>query len=62
MTGIKNKEHLLNGPMAVALFENFCIQETIKYFFNRGIQPRLFYFRSHNELEIDLLIEAENRG
>ena len=60
LTGLKHKEHLLKGPMAGALFENFCIQETVKYFFNRGIQPRIFYFHSHNELEVDLLIEAEN--
>lgn len=57
LTGISTKEHLLNGPMAGALFENYCIQETVKSFFNKGQRLNLFYLRTHNGLEIDLLIE-----
>lgn len=57
LTGLVTKEHLLNGPMAGALFENYCIQETIKSFFNKGRRPNIFYLRTHNGLEIDLLIE-----
>jgi hypothetical protein len=57
LTGIKTKEHLFNGPLAGALFENFIIQETVKHFFNRGIRPNLFYIRTHNNIEVDLLIE-----
>ena len=57
LTGISNKESLLGGPLSGALFENFIIQETLKYFFNRGISPNLFYLRTHNNLEIDLIIE-----
>jgi uncharacterized protein len=57
LTGIKDKDHLLQGPMAGALFENFCIQETIKLFFNCGIRPRIYYARTSNNLEIDLFIE-----
>lgn len=57
LTGIKDKDHLLQGPMAGALFENFCIQETIKLFFNCGIRPRIYYARTGNNLEIDLFIE-----
>lgn len=58
LTGIRDKTHLLQGPMAGALFENFCIQEAIKVFFNRGQSPRLYYLRMANNLEIDLLIES----
>ncbi|MFH1900950.1 MAG: ATP-binding protein [Candidatus Omnitrophota bacterium] len=58
LTGIKSKELLFNGPLAGALFENFVIQETVKYFFNRGKRPNLFYLRTHNNLEIDLVIES----
>jgi len=57
LTGINTKEHLMSGPLAGALFENFVLQETVKYFFNRGIRPNLFYLRTHNNLEIDLIIE-----
>ena len=57
LTGVKTKEHLFNGPLAGALFENFVIQETVKYFFNKGMQPNLYYLRTHNNIEIDLIIE-----
>ncbi len=58
LTGLKNREHLLNGPMAGALFENFCVQETIKVFLNRGERPPIYYLRTHNNIEVDLLIET----
>jgi predicted AAA+ superfamily ATPase len=57
LTGHKGKEHLLKGPMSGALFENYCIQETVKTFFNSGERPRLYYLRTHNRLEIDLIVE-----
>ncbi len=57
LTGLKTRDYLLNGPLAGALFENFVIQETVKYFFNQGVKQDLFYLRTHNNLEIDLIIE-----
>jgi len=57
LTGIKDKDHLIKGPMSGALFENFCIQETVKLFFNKGERAPLYYLRTNNGLEIDLLIE-----
>lgn len=57
LTGLNTKEHLLGGPLAGALFKNFVIQETVKYFFNRGLRPNLFYLRTHNNVEVDLIIE-----
>lgn len=57
LAGVRDEGHLFNGPMAGHLFENFCIQETVKFFLGQGIQPPLFYMRTGNGLEIDLLIE-----
>lgn len=62
LTGIRDREHLLKGPMGGALFENFCIQETVKYFLNRGERPGLYYLRTSNNLEVDMLIELRNRS
>ncbi|MDO9463914.1 MAG: ATP-binding protein [bacterium] len=59
LTGLKTKEHLFNGPLAGALFENFVIQETVKYFSGKGIRPNLFYLRTHNGMEVDLIIEKD---
>jgi predicted AAA+ superfamily ATPase len=57
LTGLKDADHLIKGPMAGALFENYCIQETLKIYYNSGQHPRLYYLRTNNNLEIDLLIE-----
>lgn len=57
LTGIRDRDHLLNGPMAGALFENYCIQETIKLFFHRGRRANIYFMRTNNNLEVDLLIE-----
>jgi hypothetical protein len=57
LAGIQDKKHLLNGPMAGALFENYVVQETVKAFMNMGKLPNMFYLRTHNNMEIDLLLE-----
>jgi predicted AAA+ superfamily ATPase len=60
LSGIRDREQLLEGPMAGALFENYCLQETVKSFANRGEQPRISYLRTNNGLEVDLIIEGPN--
>jgi len=57
LAGVRDEAHLFDGPMAGALFENFCIQETVKWFLGRGEPPPLYYLRTSNGLEVDLLIE-----
>jgi hypothetical protein len=57
LTGIRDKRHLLSGPLAGQLFENYIIQEAVKSYFNGAQRPRLSYLRTHNDLEIDLIIE-----
>jgi hypothetical protein len=57
-TGLREIDHLLKGPLAGALFENFCIQETVKIFLNRGRNLPLYYLRTNNGLEVDLIIEG----
>ncbi|MEW5909703.1 MAG: ATP-binding protein [Thermodesulfobacteriota bacterium] len=61
LVGLKGTEHLLKGPMAGALFENYVVQETVKLFFNCGKRGSLYYLRTNNNLEIDLLIEESHQ-
>lgn len=61
LTGITNKAHLIKGPMAGQLFETFCIQETVKTFFNLGKRPNIFYIRTQNDLEVDLIIKSADK-
>lgn len=57
LTGVRDRTHLLQGPLAGPLFENFCVQEIVKAFFNRGERPPIYYLRTNNGLEVDLLVE-----
>lgn len=57
LTGISDREHIMKGPLSGALFESFCVQETIKAYSNLGKRPRIYYLRTNNNLEVDLLIE-----
>jgi predicted AAA+ superfamily ATPase len=57
LTGLKDFDHVMQGPMAGALFENFCVQELLKIYFAAGQRTPLFYLRTNNDLEVDLLIE-----
>lgn len=57
LAGVRDEAHLFSGPMAGHLFENFCIQETVKFYLGKGVQPPLYYIRTGNGLEVDLLIE-----
>lgn len=57
LSGIRDKKYLLNGPMAGPLFENFIIQETVKAFLNYGKRPNIYFIRTHNKVEVDLIIE-----
>jgi hypothetical protein len=59
LTGIETEKQLINGPLAGAIFENYCILEIIKFFYHHGRRANIFYLRTHNGLEIDLIIEKE---
>ncbi len=44
LSGIKDADHVMNGPMAGALFENFCIQEVLKIYYAQGECPPCFIY------------------
>ncbi len=60
LTRLRDADHLMNGPMAGPLFENFCIQEALKAVLATGAPPRLYYVRTKTGLEVDLLAEGAN--
>lgn len=46
----------LAGPMGGALLEGWVVTEAVKAFMALGRKPDLYYWRSHDGLEVDLLI------
>lgn len=47
----------LAGAMGGALFEGFIISEAFKIFAIKGKRPDIFFWRSHDGLEVDLIIQ-----
>ncbi|MFZ1984977.1 MAG: ATP-binding protein [Desulfatitalea sp.] len=46
------------GAMGGALFEGLMVIEALKCFTNAGLKPALWYWRSHDGLEVDLILQA----
>jgi uncharacterized protein len=56
LTRQPNPEAALAGQMGGALLEGWVVMETVKAFMAAGRKPDVYYWRSHDGLEIDLLI------
>ncbi|HJX14703.1 MAG TPA: ATP-binding protein [Candidatus Deferrimicrobiaceae bacterium] len=51
----------LFGGMGGAIFEGFVVSEAVKVFTAVGRKPDLFFWRSHDGLEVDLIVQAGSR-
>ncbi|MBI2353736.1 MAG: ATP-binding protein [Deltaproteobacteria bacterium] len=51
----------LAGAMGGALFEGLLVVEAVKAFTNRGLKPALWYWRSHDGLEVDLILQRSGK-
>lgn len=57
LTGITNKKLFENSPATGALFENYIISEIKKNIFHHDIQAQMYYLRTSNGVEVDLIID-----
>ncbi|MBU2102913.1 MAG: DUF4143 domain-containing protein, partial [Candidatus Omnitrophica bacterium] len=58
LVGLQDEAHALEGPMGGALFETSCVSQFYKRFFAFADPCSLYYYRSTDGLEVDLLIET----
>ncbi|MBI5408164.1 MAG: ATP-binding protein [Nitrospirae bacterium] len=61
LTGWHNAEVASKGAMAGSLLENYVISEIIKSYWHRGIEAPLYFWRTKEKEEVDLIIEEEGR-
>jgi len=61
LMGLHDSEPTLKGPLLGPLFETLVVAEWVKAFFHRGERPELYYWRSKTGLEVDLIIDRNNR-
>jgi len=57
LLGLHDKEALFNSPSFGALFETMVVTDVLKRFLHSGEMPSMYYLRTRDGLEIDLLLE-----
>lgn len=61
LTGLKDPAHASAGPLGGALLETAVIAEIYKAHLHRGLDPRLYFWRTATGTEVDLVVEWERR-
>ncbi len=61
LTGINSKESFEQGPMLGSLFENYIVSDILKRELHTKSHAELFFYRSSNGEEIDLIIDRKNK-
>jgi predicted AAA+ superfamily ATPase len=57
LVGLEDGKSALRGPMGGALFETACVSQVFKRLSAMGEERNLYFYRSTDGLEVDLLIE-----
>ncbi|MDY0001448.1 MAG: ATP-binding protein [Polyangia bacterium] len=61
LTGLKDPEHAVSGPMGGAIMETAVLSEIVKALVHRGIEPRVYFWRTIAGTEVDVVVEAEGK-
>lgn len=61
LAGWSNAQSLETGAMGSLMFESFVFGEIYKSYCNNGITAPLFFFKTNDKQEIDLLLERDGR-
>jgi predicted AAA+ superfamily ATPase len=57
LAGLKDPEHAAAGPMGGAIMETAVLSEIIKTLTHRGIDPRVYFWRTTAGTEVDFVVE-----
>ena len=57
LLGLAQGTHISAGPMAGTIMETAVISEIYKSILHRGLTPELYFWRTSNGVEVDLLIQ-----
>ena len=56
MTRQPDGNSALAGAMGGAIFEGLIVSEVVKIFAMKGMRPDIYFWRSHDGLEVDLIV------
>lgn len=61
LLGIESPEQMSRDPLRGHLFENLVVNELMKARFNRGLEPRLYFYQVTGRNEVDLLYQKGHK-
>jgi hypothetical protein len=61
LCGLKDPEHAAAGPLGGAILETAVVAEVYKAHLHRGLEPRLYFWRTATGTEVDLIVEWERK-
>jgi len=61
LAGLKTPEHAAAGPMGGAILETVVVSEIVKDYWNRGVEPQVWFWRTSAGAEVDVVVESEGR-
>lgn len=56
LAGLKDPEHAASGPMGGAILETAAVAEIYKTLIHRGVDPRMYFWRTSTGVEVDIVI------
>jgi predicted AAA+ superfamily ATPase len=60
LLGIETPKQVLRDPLLGGLFENMIVMEAVKTRLNKGLDPKLYFFRDSNGNEVDLIFNKRS--
>jgi hypothetical protein len=60
LLGIENMDQIYVHPLRGALFENMVMMEIVKFRYNKGLDPNIFFYRDSQHHEIDCILNWGN--
>lgn len=60
LLGLKTEEHVSRDPLRGSLFENLVVSDVLKRQLNRDAEGELYFFRTNDGLEVDLVRRTED--
>lgn len=61
LMGINSAENLITSPSFGSLFETMVVTDFLKRYLHHGQMPAMYYLRTQDDLEVDLIIESEEK-
>ena len=58
LVGLRDPEHAASGPMGGAMLETAVLSEIVRTLTHRGVEPRVYFWRTMAGTEVDFVIET----